>query len=47
MQRTAPQVKINLTLLQYCNAVVGAETANRALQVTATQMQYSMNKVQQ
>ena len=28
----APQVKINLTLLQYRNAVVGAETAFRTLQ---------------
>ncbi len=31
-QRTAPQVTINLTLLQYRNAVVGAETAFQALQ---------------
>ena len=37
------KVKINLTLLQYGNAVVGAETAFRALQLTATQLQWTMN----
>ncbi len=37
------KVKINLTLLQYRNAVVGAETAFRALQLTATQLQWTMN----
>ncbi len=31
-QRTAAKLKINLTLLQYLIAVVGAETAFRALQ---------------
>ncbi len=36
MLSTAPQVKINLTLLQYHTAVVGAETAIRALQLTTT-----------
>ncbi len=39
MQRIAPQVKINLTLLQYRTAVVGAETAIRPLQLTATELQ--------
>ena len=32
-QCTAPQVKINLTLLQYRAAVVGAETEIQALQL--------------
>ena len=36
MLSTAPQVKINLTLLQHRTAVVGAETAIWALQLTAT-----------
>ncbi len=40
-QRTA--AKLKLTLLQYRNAVVGAETAFRALQLTATQLQWTMN----
>ncbi len=38
-QHTAPQLKINSTLLQYHNAVVGATTAIRALQLTTMQMQ--------
>ncbi len=42
-QCTAPQVKINLTLLQYRTAVVGVETAIRALQLTATQLWWTMN----
>ena len=33
---------INLTLLQYCITVVGAETVIRALQLTATQLQWTM-----
>ena len=41
---TAPQVKINLTLLQYRTAVVVAGMAIRALhQRTATQLQWTMN----
>ncbi len=37
------KVKINLTLLQYRIAVVGAETAFRALQPQRSQLQYTMN----
>ncbi len=37
------KLKINLTLLQYCNAVVGAETVFRTLQLPATQLQWTMN----
>ncbi len=46
MQHTAPQVKIDfsLSLLQYLTAVVGAETAIKALQLTKTRMQESMNE---
>ena len=43
MQCTASQVKINLTLLQYRTAVVGADTTIQALQLTATQLQWTMN----
>ncbi len=42
-QRTAPQVKINLTLLQYCSVVVGADTAIWALQLTTMQLQWTVN----
>ena len=33
-QRTAPQIKINLTLMQYRTVVVCADTVFRALQLT-------------
>ena len=42
-QCTAPQVKINLTLLQYHTAVVGAETVIQALHLTAMQLHWTMN----
>ena len=32
MQHIAPQVKVNLTLLQYNTAMISAETAIQALQ---------------
>ncbi len=40
---TAPQVKSDWTLLQYRNAMVGAETAIQAQQVTARLVHPSMN----
>ena len=40
---TAAQVKINLTLLQYRTAVVGAEIAIWALQLNTMQLQWTMN----
>ena len=35
---------LKFTSLQYCNAVVGVETEIQPLQLTATQMQWSMNE---
>ena len=44
LQHTAAQVKIDLIMLQYCNAVVDAEMEIQVLQLTAMQMQWSINK---